>query len=116
MLTDAPLSVERLQGSSPDVLIYRLNGPLTLRNLFDIQSELRSAATPALTVIDLTAVPYMDSAGMGLVMNHYVRCQSNGAKMIVVGANQRVLDLFKVTHVDTVLPLAATVEEAESRA
>lgn len=116
MLTDAPLSVDRFQGSSPDVLIYHLNGPLTLRNMFDLQSELRSAATPPLTLIDLTAVPYMDSAGMGLVMNHYVHCQSRGAKLFIIGANQRVLDLFKITRVDTVLPLAATVEEAESKA
>ena len=116
MLTDAPLSFERLQGSSPDVLVFRLSGPLTLRNLFDAQAELRAAPPPPLTLLDLTAVPYMDSAGMGLLMNHYVHCQTRGAKLIIVGANQRVLDLFKITRVDTVLPLAATVEEAESKA
>jgi hypothetical protein len=27
----------------------------------------------------------------------------------------RVLELFKLTHVDKVIPLAATVEEAEAR-
>ena len=58
-----------------------------------------------MTVIDLTAVPYMDSAGMGLVMNTYVRCQTKGVKLVVAGANSRVMDLFKVTKVDTVLPL-----------
>jgi anti-anti-sigma factor len=116
MLTDAPLSLERLQGSSPNVLIFRLTGPLTLRNLFDIQTELRIAPPPPLTIIDLTAVPYMDSAGMGLLMNHFVHCQTRGAKLIVVGANQRVLDLFKITHVDTVLTVTGTVEEAELRA
>ncbi|MGB6973404.1 MAG: STAS domain-containing protein [Terracidiphilus sp.] len=116
MLTDEPLSIERLQGSSPDVLIFRLTGPLTLRNLFDIQSELRAAAVPPLTLLDLTAVPYMDSAGMGLLMNHYVHCQTRGAKLIVVGASNRLLDVFKITRVDTILPFAATVEEAEARA
>jgi anti-sigma B factor antagonist len=55
----------------------------------------------------------MDSAGMGLVMNHYVHCQTRGTKLIVCGANNRVMDLFKVTKVDTILPLKATVEEAE---
>ncbi len=56
----------------------------------------------------------MDSAGMGLVMNHYVRCQTNGAKLVVAGANSRVMDLFKVTKVDTVLPLVGTIEDAEA--
>ena len=56
----------------------------------------------------------MDSAGMGLVMNHYVRCQTHGTKLVVSGANSRVMDLFKVTKVDTVLPLAASLEAAEA--
>jgi hypothetical protein len=47
-------------------------------------------------------------------MNHYVHCQTRGARMVVAGANSRVLDLFKLTHVDTVLPLAATAEAAEA--
>jgi anti-anti-sigma factor len=66
-----------------------------------------------LTVIDLAGVPYMDSAGMGLVMNHYVHCQTRGTRVVVCGANSRIMDLFKVTKVDTILPLTATVEEAD---
>jgi anti-anti-sigma regulatory factor len=51
---------------------------------------------------------------MGLVMSHYVRCQTRGTRFVVSGANSRVMDLFKVTKVDTILPLASTVEEAEA--
>lgn len=115
MLTDGPLTIDRKEGKSPDTKVFSLNGPLTLRNLFEFQAELRSATPPPLTVIDLSGVPYMDSAGMGLVMNHYVHCQTRGTRMVVVGANSRVLDLFKVTKVDSVLPLVASLEEAENR-
>lgn len=114
MLNDGPLTIERKEGKNPGTQIFALVGPLTLRNLFEFQTELRNATPPPLTVIDLTQVPYMDSAGMGLVMNHYVRCQTRGAKLIVVGANNRVLDLFKVTKVDTVLPMVPTVNDAEA--
>jgi anti-sigma B factor antagonist len=114
MLNDGPLTIDRREGRNPGTRVFCLSGPLTLRNLFELQSELRGSALPALTVIDLTAVPYMDSAGMGLVMNHYVRCQTKGAKLIVAGANSRVMDLFKVTKVDTVLPLVSTLEDAEA--
>jgi anti-sigma B factor antagonist len=113
MLNDGPLTIDRKEGKNAGTQVFCLNGPLTLRNLFEFQSELRSSAPPPLTVIDLTGVPYMDSAGMGLVMNHYVRCQTRGTRLIVAGANNRVLDLFKVTKVDTVLPLVATIEAAE---
>jgi anti-sigma B factor antagonist len=114
MLNDGPLTVDRKEGKTADTRIYSLAGPLILRNIFEFQTELRSAPPPPLTVLDLSAVPYMDSAGMGLVMNQYVRCQSRGTKLVVTGANSRVLDLFKVTKVDTILPLVRTVEEADA--
>jgi anti-sigma B factor antagonist len=114
MLNDGPLTIDRREGKKPGTRVFCLSGPLTLRNLFELQTELRNADPPPMTVIDLTAVPYMDSAGMGLVMNTYVRCQTRGVKFVIVGANSRVMDLFKVTKVDSVLPLLATVEEADA--
>lgn len=116
MLNDTPLTIDRREGSAPDTLIFSLTGPLTLRNMFEFQSQLRNGTPPRLTILDLGGVPYMDSAGMGLVMNHYVHCQTRGAKFVVTAANGRVIDLFKITKVDTILPLAASVEEAEAGA
>ena len=81
MLNDGPLTIDRREGKNPGTRVFCLSGPLTLRNLFELQTELRGSKPPPLTVIDLTAVPYMDSAGMGLVMNHYVRCQTKGVKI-----------------------------------
>jgi anti-sigma B factor antagonist len=114
MLNDGPLTIDRADGKNPGTRVFRLSGPLTLRNLFELQAELRKSELPRLTILDLSEVPYMDSAGMGLVMNHYVRCQTNGTKLVVSGANNRVMDLFKVTKVDSVLPLATSIETAEA--
>jgi anti-anti-sigma factor len=116
MALDAPLTTERIEGKTAGTLIFRLNGPLTLRNIFDLQSQLRSAEPPPVTILDLTEVPYMDSTGMGMIVNHYVRCKSKGVKLIAAGVNPRVFELFKLTKVHTVIPIAATVEEAEARA
>jgi anti-sigma B factor antagonist len=115
MAIDAPLTVERKDGKASGTVIYRLNGPLTLRNMFDFQSMLRSGEPPAVTIIDLTEVPYMDSTGMGTIVNQFVRCQSKGVKLLVAGVSARVLELFKLTKVDTVIPITATAEEAEAR-
>jgi anti-sigma B factor antagonist len=116
MLSDAALTIERKEGKTADTLIYQLTGPLTLRNMFEFQSELRSSSAQPRVIFDLSGVPYMDSAGMGLVMNHYVHCQTRGSKFIVAGANKRIMDLFDITKVSTVLPLAANAEEAEDKA
>ncbi len=116
MFTDAPLTFERRQGSSAETAIYALSGPLTLRNMFDLQTALRQDKKSRVAILDLSAVPYMDSAGMGLLMNQYVHCQTNGGRMVVVGANSRVMELFRITKIDSVVPQSATVEEAEGYA
>lgn len=114
MLTDAPLTVDHRQGSTPDTHIFALHGPLTLRNIFDFQAQLRNGAPPPLTIFDLAGVPYMDSAGMGLIVNHHVHCQTHGSKLVIAAANARVMDLFRLTKVETVLCLAPSVEAAKA--
>jgi anti-sigma B factor antagonist len=108
-----PLIVETLSGKSEGTRILRLTGPITLNNFFSLQDELKKEHTPV-TIIDLTAVPYMDSAGMGAIINYYVSAQRRGQKVIAAGTNYRVLELFKLTKVDGLIPLAHTVEQAES--
>jgi hypothetical protein len=48
-----------------------------------------------------------------IIANFYVSATRRGQKMFVAGTSSRVLQLFKLTRVDTVIPLTASVEEAE---
>jgi anti-sigma B factor antagonist len=114
MAIDDPLAIERREGSTPGTVIFELRGPVTLRNLFDLQDQLRSGDLPRASILDLSGVPYMDSAGMGAIMNYYTHCQGKGVKLIIAGVSSRVLELFKMTRVDTVMTFAASVEAAEA--
>jgi anti-sigma B factor antagonist len=116
MAIDGPLKIDREAGKAPGTLILRLTGPLTLVNIFDLQAMLRTAEPTPLTILDLSGVPYMDSAGMGVVVNFHVHCQNNGGLLIATGVSQRILELFKITRVDKVIRMAATPEEAEALA
>jgi anti-anti-sigma factor len=87
-------------------------GPLALDKMLSFQST-PSDAPPALNILDLTNVPYLDSAGLGRIVRHYVHSRGKGVRMIAAGASPRVLEVFKMTKVDSVIPLTATVEEAE---
>lgn len=116
MLNDAPLSIERAEGKAAGTVIFRFTGPLTLRNLFTMQEQLRDGELPRVTILDFSGVPYMDSAGMGVVVNYHVHCQNKGGKLIAVGVTPRIMELFKITRVDAVIRMAATVEEAEAQA
>jgi anti-sigma B factor antagonist len=107
-----PLTLESVPGQAAGSRILRLTGPLTLNGLFDFQNILR-ADPPQALILDLTAVPYMDSAGMGAIINYYVSCQRAGRKLVVAGLNSRVFELFKMTKVDNLLTIVSSVADAE---
>jgi len=70
--------------------------------------------TPQVLIIDFSETPYMDSAGLGLVMNSYVSAKDHGRRLLLAGVNDRVVELFKMTRVQGVLTSFPTVEAAES--
>jgi len=47
--------------------ILKLSGPFTLSTVFDFQDAMRPTHPP-ITIVDLTDVPYMDSAALGTLM------------------------------------------------
>lgn len=106
---------EVLPGHQESTRIYRLTGPLVLNTMFELQDDLKKEQH-ALTIFDISGVPYMDSAGLGVLMNSHVSASRRGAKVVVAGASPRILDLFKITRVDSVLAMTPTVEEAEALA
>jgi anti-anti-sigma factor len=106
------ITIERTNGVRSDTTIIRLQGPLTLQTLFDFQTAIRQPDIKD-TIIDFTGVPYIDSAGLGVVLSHWAHTQRTGAKFAVVGICERVQVLFDLTKVNTLLPCFASVEEAE---
>jgi anti-sigma B factor antagonist len=106
------LEIQRDKGAGPKSTIFRLKGPLTLSTLFDFQAAVRQNGD-ADTILDLTQVPYIDSAGLGAILAQWAHTQRSKDKFAVVGANERVQVLFKITKVDAILPICTTVEEAE---
>jgi anti-sigma B factor antagonist len=93
--------------------ILRLNGPLRLNNLFALQDALRDIGDVN-TVIDVTDCPYIDSAGLGTILSHWTHTQGHGRKFALTGASQRIGVLLELTHVDKVLPMFKTAEDAVS--
>ncbi len=95
--------------------ILRLRGVLTLLTLFDFQKTVRGE-TAGPMILDLAELQYMDSAGLGAILGAFASCQRHNRAFGVTGASERIKTLFQVTHVDTVLPSYATLEDAEAAA
>jgi anti-sigma B factor antagonist len=101
------------QGQSEGTTVLKLVGPLTLSTMFGFQDEFR-AAKPQVLILDMSETTYMDSAGLGLIMNYYVSAQDHGRKLLLAGVNERVRALLEMTRVQGVLTSFPTVEAAEA--
>lgn len=94
-----PLVIEDSPGPKDGQRILRLTGPLTMSTLFDFQSRVRTDTSRVL-MLDLTNVPYVDSAGIGALVGAYVTHQKDGRGLFLVGVNERVQSALKVTRVE----------------
>jgi anti-anti-sigma factor len=115
-------TIECSPGKAAGTVLFRLTGPFTARDMYTCLSPdaLRNTfeSTPdtvqaAVHIFDLTQVPYLDSAGLGMMVSHYVRCQRQGIRLITAGVSPRVLQLLQLTKVGNLFPMTATLEEAD---
>jgi anti-sigma B factor antagonist len=114
-MSDQSLRVENLEGSRVGHRILRLTGPLILSNLFEFQGLVRAEKAPVV-IIDLTQVPYIDSAGIGALMGAHVSRQRDGRRLALAGVSQRVQQTLEITRVFEFLSVYPSVAEAENAA
>ncbi len=84
---------------------------------FESSSALVDAAlgvTERRLIIDLTDVPSVDSMAVGALVRTYVHCQKTGRRLAFVGMNPRVKSVLRLTGVDPLFDLYASVAEAEA--
>jgi len=111
-MSPEPLHIEEVSGSREGIRIFRLAGPLLLANVFGFQSKVRADDSRAL-ILDFTAVPLIDSAGIGALVGAYVNRQKDGRSLSLVGVNQRIHQALDVTRIESLFRFYDSVAEAE---
>lgn len=117
-------NIERKPGKEAGTVILCFSGPFTMRDVYSSLPTMELSrilalepapgeCCPTKNILDLSNCPYMDSTGLGMIVTHHVRCQNKGIKVVAAAMSPRVREVFKLTRVDGVVPIAATVEEAE---
>ena len=112
-MADSPLTYTSSPGLKEGTTVLTLTGPLTLTTMFPLQAELRTL-TPQVLILDLTAVPYIDSAGLGLIPTYYVSAERDGRTLLLAGVGHRVLAVMGHARIDTLIKIFPTAEEAEA--
>ncbi len=67
---------------------------------------------PSLLVVDLAAVPYMDSSGVGTLVDCYRRVREYQGRMHLAGLQPRVRGVFEITKLDQFFTIRDSVAEA----
>ncbi len=91
--------------------ILRLRGPLTTENLPPFQNAVRRDDS-AVLFLDLTEVPYVDSAGLGSLVSAYISLNKAGRRVVLTGVNARVLKLFEITRVEQLFLIFPDIHSA----
>lgn len=89
----------------PNVVILELTDRLTVESEAELRDAVRRqlAAGRAHLVLDLARVPYVDSCGLGTMVQAYVSAHRVGGWVKLLNINQRVRQLLTVTRLLTIL-------------
>ena len=94
------------QRSVQNVCVLDIDGPITLgadgsERLTDkVRSVLQSGEKQVL--LNLSGVAYIDSAGLGALVNAYTTVKKQGGALKLVGVTKKLKDLLVITKLSTV--------------
>jgi len=106
------LKLDAKDGALPGQRVLTLTGALTISTLFAFQDFVHADKSEAL-IVDMSGVPYIDSAGLGSLISAYVRREREARRMVLAGVSDRVKTVMTVSGVDTLFQAYAGVSEAE---
>src|SRR5688500_3660576 len=69
---------------------------------------------PQQLVIDMTDVSYLDSSGIGVLVEVFRRVNAYGGRFKLCGVAQRVRSVFEITRLDKFFKMYPTVAEASA--
>lgn len=74
--------------------------------------QAQSASGPATLIVDLSAVTFLDSTALGVLVGALKRCREAGGNLPLVITEPRILKVFEITGLTDVFPIHSTVGEA----
>jgi anti-anti-sigma factor len=102
-----------VQKPERDLAVVRFTGALTLGTSLhavdaQLQKTIRDGA--ARVVLDMAGVPYMDSAGLGTLVQAAGIAKQQGGDLRLCAVAERVAELIRMTRTDALLPMDADVD------
>ena len=101
-----------------DMVIIRPEGDIDLATSPTLRTQLREIVDEATDqiIVDLKAVPYMDSSGVATLVELLQSCRQKGLDLTLCQLGDRVLSVFQIARLDGVFKIAVSLEECTGTA
>ena len=99
---------------SGDVVIFRCHGRIVFGDegaAFRERVRSMLTGTPKI-VVDVSAVEYMDSGGLGILVGLLITARKRGGEIKLVSPSQRVQEVLGRTKLNTVFSIYTSYDEA----
>ena len=109
-------SVIQATETLPDGVMVTLQGDVDLSRSPVLRNELLELVKrrPQRLVVNLAAVPYMDSSGVATLIEGLQQQRKSGGKMVLCGLQPKVRSIFEIARLDAVFKIVPDVEAAKS--
>lgn len=101
--TDVPPSVIVKWSLKPEGILITLTNPLVVGNCFAVRDRLAGYCDrfdAQRFTVDLSGVPYVDTAGLGVLMELKNRCLRDRKVLILCNPTARVREIMELLHLD----------------
>lgn len=105
------LELERLPGFDANHVVTRLNGKLSLETAHNFIQTLRPESAAHL-ILDMSGVSFLDSAGVGALVQLFVHRRIAGKSFALAALTQQGNAVIQVAGLTKLLPIHASVEES----
>jgi anti-sigma B factor antagonist len=110
VLEEAPDFSLEIDTSGPGPLV-RVRGDLELETAPALTEQLKALVGAHLLVVDLTAVEFIDSTGLGVLVGAHNESNARGGTLVLVGPQTRVQKVLRITKLHKVFTVYATLDE-----
>jgi anti-sigma B factor antagonist len=111
-VTDMELQIDTVRQG--DTCVLTLSGEVDIYSSPALRNALATASAEgfSMIVVDLNGVSFIDSSGLGVLVGALRRAREAGGDLKVVSAQEFVGRIMRITGLDHVFALHATLEEA----
>ena len=97
-----------------EAVIVALQGDIDLHRTDEVQQALATACDnqPTRIVVNMRNVRYIDSSGIGALVEAFRHARTFGVKLLLCCANDRVCSVLEITKLNNVLTMYPTETEA----